>query len=57
MPDPILAYCGSRRYAVLMWALAAAGGGDVSDILIRCTGVGHDLETILPLLERIASKN
>lgn len=55
LPVPVLAYCGTGRRAVLMWALCSAGKMAVDDILSCCAAAGHDLSPIRPMLEQRAA--
>lgn len=54
VPGPVLAYCGTGRRAVLMWALCSAGKTGVEEILSCCAAAGHDLSSIRPMLEQRA---
>lgn len=54
LPAPVLAYCGTGRRAVLMWALCSAGKTAIDEILSCCAAAGHDLSPIRPILEQRA---
>lgn len=54
LPGPVLAYCGTGRRAVLLWALCSAGKRGVEEILSCCAAAGHDLSPIRPVLEQRA---
>lgn len=55
LPGPVLAYCGTGRRAILMWALCSAGDIAVAEILSCCAAAGHDLSPIRPMLEQRAA--
>ena len=54
---PVLAYCRSGTRSTLLWALAAAKGGQsVEDIAAKALSAGYDVSPIRSLLDVLAAK-
>jgi uncharacterized protein (TIGR01244 family) len=53
---PVLAYCRSGTRSTLLWALAQARlGRDLDAVAAEAAGAGYSVDSIRPLMERLAA--